>query len=109
MPKRRNIEQEWLAQYFTPSQVADFLADLINIKPEETVIDPACGEADLLLAANRHVQQNHGTAADVYGIDISHDAVEVARERLTEVGLSPGRIAEGDTLISPAYLRKATK
>lgn len=33
MPKRRNIEQERLAQYFTPPQVADFLASLLNIKP----------------------------------------------------------------------------
>jgi ubiquinone/menaquinone biosynthesis C-methylase UbiE len=61
------------------------------------VIDPAGGEADLLLAANRQVRQNHGAAADIYGIDISHEVVEVARERLTEVGLSPERIAEGDT------------
>jgi type I restriction enzyme M protein len=109
MSRRRNIERERLAQYFTPPPVADFLADLLNIKPEEMVIDPACGEADLLLAANRQVQQKHGTAADVYGIDISHEAVEVARKHLTEVGLSPERIAEGDTLVSPAYVRKATE
>ena len=95
--KRRNTEQERLAQYFTPPQVADFLADLLNIKLDEMVIDPACGEADLLLAANRQVRQNHGTAADIYGIDISHEVVEVARERLTEVGFPPERIAEGDT------------
>ena len=75
--KRRNTEQERLAQYFTPPQVADFLADLLNIKLDEMVIDPACGEADLLLAANRQVRQNHGTAADIYGIDISHEVVEV--------------------------------
>jgi type I restriction-modification system DNA methylase subunit len=52
------------------TQVADFLADLLNIKPDEMVIDPAGGEADLLLAANRQVRQNHGAAADIYGIDI---------------------------------------
>ena len=40
MSKRRNTEQERLAQYFTPPQVADFLADLLNIKPDEMVIDP---------------------------------------------------------------------
>ncbi len=109
MSKRRNIEQERWAQYFTPPEVAEFLADLLNIKPEEMVIDPACGEADLLMAANRVVQQNYGRAADVYGIDISHEAVEVARERLTQVGLCPERIAEGDTLISPAHVRKVAK
>jgi type I restriction enzyme M protein len=88
-----------LAQYFTPPEVADFIADLINIQPHERVIDPACGEADLLLAANRQAKKKHGKVADVYGVDISFEVVIVARGRFRDEGLEPERITQGDTLL----------
>ena len=30
-------------QFFTPRQVVKFIVDFLNPKPEEYIIDPACG------------------------------------------------------------------
>lgn len=68
-----------LAQYFTPTQVTDFIVDIINPQFGEHVYDPACGSADFLVGAFHKLRQyNAGFADCIWGNDNSSNAVQVA-------------------------------
>lgn len=40
-----------IGQYFTPRHIVDFMCDLVQITPEDTVFDPACGTGGFLIGA----------------------------------------------------------
>jgi type I restriction enzyme M protein len=42
-----------LAQYFTPTNVTEYIVAILNAQQFEHVMDPACGSADFLTAAFR--------------------------------------------------------
>ncbi|TMP45188.1 hypothetical protein CWB96_03860 [Pseudoalteromonas citrea] len=68
-----------LAQYFTPTQVTDFIIDVLNPQFGEHVYDPACGSADFLVGAFHKLRQyNPGFADCIWGSDNSSNAVQVA-------------------------------
>ena len=64
-------------QYFTPPPIAEFMARLVSVAAPDRVLDPACGSADLLVAAD--VVSAHGSGdrqLTLCGIDISNAAVQ---------------------------------
>lgn len=65
------------AQFITPLQIIDFIVDMVNPKPHETIIDPTVGIADFLSVS--YVKSN-GTLDDknFYGLDIDEDMVKLA-------------------------------
>ncbi|MDQ9092421.1 N-6 DNA methylase [Pseudoalteromonas haloplanktis] len=68
-----------LAQYFTPTQITDFIIDVLNPQFGEHVYDPACGSADFLVGAFHKLRQyNAGYADCIWGSDNSSNAVQVA-------------------------------
>jgi type I restriction enzyme M protein len=71
---------DWdLAQYFTPYEVIDFIVRIINPQYGETIKDPACGSADFLTCAYRHLSQVDDQAGDrVWGSDSSKQAVQIS-------------------------------
>jgi len=78
-------------QFFTPRAVEDMVVKMLNPKPDEFVVDPACGSAGFLLhsvmwvaggvitgkelptAAKNFAQNN------IYGIDFAKEAVKIAK------------------------------
>ena len=78
-------------QFFTPRPVVDMIIKMLNPKPNEFVIDPACGSAgfllhsvmwiaggvitgkDLIASAKNFAQNN------IYGIDFAKEAVKIAK------------------------------
>ncbi len=67
-----------LAQYFTPTNVTDFIVDVLNPRQHEHIRDPACGSADFLTAAFRRGQRWHDYSSSIGGSDVSKEAVQVA-------------------------------
>ena len=45
-------------QFFTPRNVVKMIVDIIDPKPEESIIDPACGTGGFLVTALDHVWRN---------------------------------------------------
>ena len=54
-----------LGQYFTPTEVVDFIVELANPRAGEHVKDPACGSGDFLISAFQHATRQNG--ADLRG------------------------------------------
>jgi cyclopropane fatty-acyl-phospholipid synthase-like methyltransferase len=86
------VESEWKGRtgpfslqlgpgVFSPTSTSRTLAEAIEIEPGDTVIDVGCGSGVLAFVAAKL------GAAKVYGVDLSHRAVEAARENAKRLGL----------------------
>lgn len=48
-----------IGQYFTPRHIIEFMADILEISPEDTILDPACGTGGFLIGAlNRMIKKS---------------------------------------------------
>ncbi len=75
-------------EYYTPWNIAYFMAKIMNPNPEKTLIDPCCGSGIMLLAARCVIHENYGWFAssrygrNLYGMDISNRAVKMSKINL---------------------------
>ena len=46
-------------EYYTPRAVTSFMARMVDPKPDETLLDPACGTGGFLTCAIRHMREHH--------------------------------------------------
>jgi type I restriction enzyme M protein len=90
-----------LAQYFTPTNVTDFIVAILNPQQFEHVMDPACGSADFLTAAFRRGEARgwRDYASSVHGSDVSPEAVQVAVLNMILNGDGKTNIACEDSLV----------
>lgn len=74
--------------FITPFHLSLMMAEMLNIKPEETVCDPACGSGSMLLAAKFVIHKNHGWKQscyflpNIYGQDINNTYVKMCKLQL---------------------------
>lgn len=94
-------------EIFTPT---DLVIEMISeipldaFSPGRTILDPACGDGQFLVAAKWVKVLHHGmietdALTDIYGIDIMRDNVELCRLRL-----GGGTIVVGDALQPARFL-----
>src|SRR6476620_7267954 len=100
----QNVETHWKGRegpfplllgpgVFSPTTTSRTLADALEITPGDTVIDVGCGTGVLAFVAAKL------GAAKVIGVDLSHRAVEAARENAKRLGLEHiCAFREGDLL-----------
>lgn len=80
-------------QHYTPALLANFLARRLLATlslegPVLRVLDPACGDGELLLAMARSFEQRgHEVSLQLVGYDIDEVAIAVARERAAALGV----------------------
>ena len=48
---RRGEKDTRVGQFFTPQQVVDFCADIVELRPSDTILDPAVGTGRFLIAS----------------------------------------------------------
>lgn len=92
---------EETAEVFTPTElVLQMLQgiDLTSLAPGRTVLDPACGDGQFLVAIKWvkvlfFEMKEEDALADIYGVDIMRDNVDICRRRL-----GGGTIVMGDAL-----------
>ena len=79
-------------QYFTPRQVVECCVRIVDPKPTETVLDPACGSAGFLVhvlnhnAARLKTSTRRYCATKLWGCDFDKRAVQVAKALLLVAG-----------------------
>ena len=75
-------------EFFTPWDIAYFMAEILEPKPTEIVYDPACGSGIMLLAARCVIHKKYGWLAssrygrNLYGIDISNRMAKMTKINL---------------------------
>lgn len=105
MSNAREISDEKRhGQHYTPTDLARFLAKqslaCMAFNDEDlTIVDPACGDGELLLAAFEAVTDvGWPGAVKLIGYDIDEDAAVLARTRLEKAGLD-AEVVHGDFLV----------
>ena len=69
-----------LGQYFTPCEVIRLIVEIINPRPDERIVDPACGTADFLVGAKQIAEERYGAdiSAHLQGYDVAPLAVHLS-------------------------------
>ena len=80
-------------RHYTPEVLADFLADRLlgNLRTGATlrILDPACGDGELLFAVARVARRRGIQAAlELVGYDLDDEAIAVARSRAAALGIT---------------------
>ena len=89
-------------QFFTPRNVVQMVIDMIDPRPGEKIIDPACGSGGFLVAALRHLWRR----VDEEGAALAWPASEIDAEK-QKVAISGLRGIDKDSFLSrvaKAYL-----
>ena len=98
-------------EIFTPT---DIVLDMIegvgieNLGPGKTVLDPACGDGQFLVATKWVKVFHHGMTEkdaleDIYGVDLMRDNVDLCKKRL-----GGGNIVMGNTLAPDTNIAEQT-
>ncbi len=99
----RNIRIELRAGVFSPRLSSEFTAaevvKRLRRRAHPVMVEAACGVGPVALSVAHSVR-----GAEVWGLDISPDAVELGRRNARRLGLDNIRFAEGD-LLSPLPAR----
>lgn len=87
--------------FFTPQQVSEVMAQIVEPKEKERVYDPTCGSGSLLIRAAR---KGGLDKVSIYGQEINNSAISMARMNMFIHGIDDAHIAWGDTLANPQHL-----
>ena len=89
-------------QFFTPPAAVDLLISIVDPRPGERVIDPACGSGGFLSASARHMVREGASfdrvAEDLYGVDKDSYLARLASAHLSMITLRPSMVSCADSL-----------
>lgn len=93
-------------EFYTPRAVTSFVAEMLDVRPGESVIDPASGTAGFLTSVLETSRKRHGGDPDLYGIEKKPLPHLLSLTNLLIHGVAAGgRLVRGnglDTRIGPA-------
>ncbi len=89
-------------QFFTPEQVIDLCVEILDPKPHEMILDPACGSGGFIGSALRYMhgqQEKYATEESrVFGFEINSRAARIARMRIFLEGGGLLNVIQSDSL-----------
>lgn len=109
---------EWILRYFaptkakegeiyTPREVIRLLVEILDPKPGESVYDPACGSAGMLILSYKHVEKNYGrdeaTKLFLYGQEVNQRTIALAKMNMYIHDIRDSHLAFGDTFLYPKF------
>lgn len=93
-------------QFYTPAEVSRVIAKIIGVNTatlsSQTIYDPTCGSASLLLKAHDEALLD----ITIYGQEMDNATAALAKMNMILHGCSTAEIVRGNTLSSPAFLDK---
>ena len=94
-------------EFYTPPEVSDLIAELLEPMPGDTICDPACGSGSLLMKCGRKVVANHGEKHyALYGQEAIGSTWSLAKMNMFLHGEDNHKIEWGDTIRNPKLLDK---
>jgi type I restriction enzyme M protein len=96
-----------VGEFYTPRRVVRLMVKILDPKEGETIYDPTCGTAGMLLGAIQHVKEAGGNVrklwGKLYGQEKNLTTSAIARINLFLHGVEDFQIVRGDTLRDPAF------
>ena len=98
-------------EFFTPPEVSELMARLIDPEPNDTIYDPTCGSAGLLIKSHSRFKEKYPDSHEkeqirYYGQEISHLSYAMAKMNAFIHKLDID-IKLGDTMLRPAFTTKS--
>lgn len=90
-------------EFFTPPEVSELLAKLIEPKEGDKIYDPTCGSGSLLIKARQEIS---GANFALYGQEVNGGTWALAKMNMFLHGIAQSYIEWGDTIRSPQFLMK---
>ena len=94
-------------EFYTPRSVVRLMVNILDPQPQESVYDPACGTAGMLLETVSHIRQSGGEWRNlvIRGQEKNLTTAAIARMNLFLHGIEDFDIIRGDTLLDPKFHR----
>jgi type I restriction enzyme M protein len=109
---------EWILRYFapakakegeiyTPREVIKLLIEILDPKPMESVYDPACGSAGMLISAYKHVEEKYGkeeaSKLFLFGQEANQNILALAKMNMYIHDIRDAHLEFGDTFLYPKF------
>lgn len=91
-------------EFYTPGEVSELMAELMNPQAGERICDPACGSGSLLIKCGNQLKKNGINDFSLYGQEITGSTWALAKMNMFLHGMDNARIEWGDTIRSPKLL-----
>jgi len=92
-------------EFYTPPEVSELIAELLDPQPGDTICDPACGSASLLMKCGRKIREHYGSKNyALYGQEAIGSTWSLAKMNMFLHGEDNHKIEWGDTLRYPKLL-----
>lgn len=92
-------------EFYTPPEVSDLIATLLDPQPGDTICDPACGSGSLLMKCGRKVREHHNSKQyALFGQEAIGSTWSLAKMNMFLHGEDNHKIEWGDTIRNPKLL-----
>lgn len=91
-------------EFYTPGEVSELMAELMDPQAGERICDPACGSGSLLIKCGNQLKNNGINDFSLYGQEITGSTWALAKMNMFLHGMDNARIEWGDTIRSPKLL-----
>jgi len=93
-------------EFYTNRTVVHLMTEMLKPQPGESVYDPTCGSAGMLISAIAYLkaQGKEWRNVKIYGQEINALTSAIARMNLFLHGVKDFSIVNNDTLVSPAFI-----
>lgn len=90
-------------EFYTPRSIVALMVRLLDPKDGDTVYDPACGTAGMLIEAYKHMSDHRMVYGNLYGQENNLATSAIARMNLFLHGARDFHVVQGDTLRNPEF------
>ncbi len=92
-------------EFYTNRTVVELMAEILELKPHESIYDPTCGSGGMLIKSLTHLKEKGEEWRDVkvFGQEINAGTSAIARMNLYLHGIHDFSIVNDDTLERPAF------
>lgn len=93
-------------EFYTPAEVSELMARLVDPQPGDDICDPTCGSASLLMKCGRLIREKGGKGYALYGQEAIGSTWALAKMNLFLHGEENHQIEWGDTIRNPKLRTK---
>lgn len=92
-------------EFYTNRTVVNLMTEMLNPQPGESIYDPTCGSAGMLISAVAYLKQQEKEWRNLalYGQEIVTLTAAIARMNILLHGIADFKIVNADTLKAPAF------